>query len=545
MPRDGASRVPKALSFLKSAVTRRNGAAEALGESEERYRTLYELASDAFLNVLPDGEIIDANIAAADLLGYAADELIGLVGANDIIAPEVLEATEQAWREQLEARGQFLVDTLWVRKDGTRVPVAVSGKTLTVGDQQQFQLIGRDITERKQAEETLRASEERFRRLFESGPDAMVIAESDGIIALVNSEVEKMFGYERDELTGMPVEMLMPERFRGTHLKQRKSYFDAPYDRPMFSSVALFGQRKDGSEFPVEISLSTMNDDRGPRAVLAIRDITERKLAENALWESEERYRDLYEEAPIAFFSVGVDGRIEAANRSATELLGSALEELVGRPVLDFYADGPEGKAKAEELLRQFRAGQEIRDEELLMQRADGTQAWVWLSVRPVLDAEGMVVASRSMVVDFTERKRLEEMLRASEERFRHLYTATPAILHSIDTEGRIMNVSDRWLEVLGYDRSEVIGRKSAEFLTEESRRYAEEVALPDFWKRGAASDIHYQFVRKDGEIVDVLLSAIAEQDEEANRYRSLAVLTDITEEKRLEAQLQRAREEL
>ena len=102
-----------------------------------------------------------------------------------------------------------------------------------------------------------------------------------------------------------------------------------------------------------------------------------------------------------------------------------------------------------------------------------------------------------------------------------------------------------RLIEVLGYERSEAIGRKSVEFLTEESRRDAEEVALPEFWKRGAARDIPYQFVRKDGEIVDILLSAITERDKDGNAYRTLAVLTDITERKQLEAQLQRAREEL
>ena len=108
-------------------ITERKQTEDTLRESEQRFRSLYELASDAFLNVLPDGEIIDANNAAAKLLGYTAGELRGLTGA-DIIAPEVFEETEQAWREQLAQRGQFLVDTLWVRKDGSRVPVAVSGK---------------------------------------------------------------------------------------------------------------------------------------------------------------------------------------------------------------------------------------------------------------------------------------------------------------------------------------------------------------------------------------------------------------------------------
>lgn len=124
----------------------------------------------------------------------------------------------------------------------------------------------------------------------------------------------------------------------------------------------------------------------------------------------EEQYRDLYEEAPNAYFSVGADGYIKRANRRARELLGYSRDELVGWPVSDLYADTPNGKAKAHEVFQRFLAGEEIRDEELEMCRADGSRVWVSLSVRPIRDKEGQVIASRSVVADITEHKKLDQL---------------------------------------------------------------------------------------------------------------------------------------
>jgi PAS domain S-box-containing protein len=128
------------------------------------------------------------------------------------------------------------------------------------------------------------------------------------------------------------------------------------------------------------------------------------------LKQSEEQYRDLYEEAPNAYFSVGVDGVVRRANRSAIELLGYSRDELLGRPVADLYADTPSGKAKAQAIFQRFLAGEEIRDEEMEMRRADGGQVWVSLSVRPIRDKEGNVVASRSQIIDITEHRKLDQL---------------------------------------------------------------------------------------------------------------------------------------
>ena len=133
-------------------------------------------------------------------------------------------------------------------------------------------------------------------------------------------------------------------------------------------------------------------------------------IAEEALAESDKRYRDLYEEAPNAYFSVGVDGYIRQANRSAVELLGYSLGELIGKPALSLYADTPDGKAKAQKVFQRFLADDEIQGDELEMSRSDGSSAWISLSMRPLRDKEGRVVVGRSMVVDITERKKLEQL---------------------------------------------------------------------------------------------------------------------------------------
>jgi len=146
---------------------------------------------------------------------------------------------------------------------------------------------------------------------------------------------------------------------------------------------------------------------------------------------------------------------------------------------------------------------------------------------------------------EITRRRTAEEELRRSEERYRRLYHKTPALLHSIDTRGRLVNISDYWAEAMGYASDEVIGRKLTDFLTPQSRRHAEQEVLPNFFRTGSAKNVSYQFVKKNGEVVDVLLSAIAERDDQGRIVNSLAVLVDVTALKSTEEELRRAQEKL
>ncbi len=146
---------------------------------------------------------------------------------------------------------------------------------------------------------------------------------------------------------------------------------------------------------------------------------------------------------------------------------------------------------------------------------------------------------------EILQRKSVEKALRESEERYRSLYHNTPAMLHSIDLSGRLLSVSDYWAEALGYKRDEVIGKKLTGFMSRESRRYAEQTVFPDFFKNGFCKDISYQFIKKNGEKIDILLSAIAERDLKGRIVRTLAVSIDVTERKRAEDALKTAKEAL
>lgn len=176
----------------------------------------------------------------------------------------------------------------------------------------------------------------------------------------------------------------------------------------------------------------------------------------------------------------------------------------------------------------------------------------------PLLRITGPIVLSLTLLIgisvfllyrkateEIALRRSAENALRESEERYRSLYNNTPAMLHSVDPEGRLVSVSEYWLDVMGYVRDEVIGKMITDFFTEESKKLAREVVIPEFFKKGYYKDAQYRFVKKNGEEIDVILSAIADRDQNGKIIRSLAISIDVTERKRAEEALKIAKEEL
>jgi PAS domain S-box-containing protein len=176
----------------------------------------------------------------------------------------------------------------------------------------------------------------------------------------------------------------------------------------------------------------------------------------------------------------------------------------------------------------------------------------------PMIQISGPLVLSLCILIGFavsllyraasheiSQRKKAEEALRQSEERYRVIYHHTPAMLHSIDRKGRLVSVSDHWVEALGYNRKEAIGQKLTKFFSSASKHYAEKTVMPQFFKTGFCKDISYQYVKKNGQFMDVLLSAIVDRDLEGKTIRTLAVSIDVTERNRAEKALKKATEKL
>ena len=271
----------------------------------------------------------------------------------------------------------------------------------------------------------------------------------------------------------------------------------------------------------------------------AIEDSVARITLERKVKEQSERISKLsraVEQSPNMVVITDSEGVVEYVNPKFTEITGYLPEEVVGQNPAHPKSNAAVSESY-ERLWRSITAGK-VWQGEFQSRKKSGELYWESASVSPLCDADGTVTHYVAVKEDITERKRSEDALRESEERFRHLYEDTPVMLHSIDETGRIVNVSNYWLFHLGYERSEVIGRKSTDFLTEESSRYAEETAIPAFFKSGLCQDVPYRMVKRNGEAVDVLLTAVAEWNATGDVIRSQAVMVDVTEQKRAEEQI-------
>ena len=271
---------------LLREVRERMETESVLRKSEQRGAAILESVPDAMVIVGATGVIEQVNTQTEKLFGYQRGELVSQT--VEVLVPDRFRHMHESQRTRI-ASGPYArpmdagLHFAGRRKDGTEFPIDISLAPLETEEGVKTIAAIRDIARRALAEEAMRKSEQLFRGLLDSAPDAMVIVDTNGIIQVVNAQTERLFGYSRAELRDVSVDVLLPERFRTAHLGHRVGYLSMPLARPMGADLELYGRRKDGTEFPVDISLSPMEAESGLLVIAAVRDVTERREAKKKL----------------------------------------------------------------------------------------------------------------------------------------------------------------------------------------------------------------------------------------------------------------------
>ncbi len=497
-------------------------------KAEDKFKSLLESAPDAMIIANEKGEIVLVNQQTEILFGYKKEELIGQ--QVEILLPVTLHQKHTEHRagyfKQPKVRSMGAgLELFALRKDGTQFPVEISLSPLETAEGTLVSAAIRDITERKKAEET-------FKGLLESAPDAMVIANKKGKIVLVNQQTEILFGYKKGELIDQNVEILLPINLHQKHTEHRARYFKQPRVRAMGAGLELFAIRKDGTQFPVEISLSPLETTEGTLVSAAIRDITERKKAE-------ETFKGLLESAPDAMVIANEEGKIVLVNHQTELLFGYKKEEMVDQHVeillpLNLHKKHAEHRANyfRQPKVRAMGAGLE-----LFAIRKDGTQFPVEISLSPLETTEGTLVSAA--IRDITERKKAEET-------FKGLLESAPDAMIIANKKGEIVLVNHQTEILFGYKKEELIHQQveillPANLHKNHIKHRADYFGQPRVREMGAGLELFA--VRKDGSRFPVEISLSPLETLEGTLVS--AAIRDITERKQTQAVIQKQKQDI
>jgi PAS domain S-box-containing protein len=386
----------------------------------------------------------------------------------------------------------------------------------------------------------------RYRNLLEASPDAMVVVSPNGEIILLNAQAEKQFGYPCDELLGQDVKSIIPEGFAERLIADGTRTAAEALAQQIGTGIELNGQRKDGSQFPIEIMLSPLESAEGTLVTAAIRDVTEHKNAEKHLAQMEARYRGLLEAAPDAMVVVNRNGEIVLLNVQAEKQFGYRRDELLGRKVKSIIPEGfaerliADGtRTAAEALAQQIGTGIELNG-----RCKDGSEFPIEIMLSPLESAEGILVTAA--IRDITERKRVEDALRDSEERFRLMASGVKDYANvMLDPEGFIVSWNEGGERLKGFRAEEIIGEHFSRFYS------AEDISkgLPAMELKQAKENGRFEGegwrVRKDGSrfLANIVITALRD---EKGKLRGFGKITrDITERRRAEEHLTKTMEDL
>jgi len=503
-----------------------------LMESENRYRLLIEQSLQGTA-LLQDFKIVYANEAMARISGFSVEELQGFSPEEltMTVHPEDRDMVWSRFRDRLNNRPvPSNYECRFLRKDGAVCWVELFSNRIEFRGRPAIQVAVVDITERKVAQEALIREKAYFEELFEHAPEAIVLVDNDSRVLEANAEFTQTFGYTLDEIRGKSVdEILAPPELHDEAVSITETIKEG---EPEY--VETVRRRKDGSVIDVSIIGSPIRVSGRQVAVFGIyRDITERKRAEIALRESDEKYRGLFNNAQVGMFRSRVsDGKLLECNERHAQMYGYRnRDECIKKFVASEHYIDP---GTRETMLQEIERNGEIRNYEARFSRKDRSVIWVRFSARLYPEKQYL----EGVVIDITDEKRAIEEMGKSEEKYRVLVeNATDAIV--IVQDKRIRFHNPRTEVLIEYSAGELESRPFLDFIHPEDRNRMQDVYRRWLLEEEPPSTISIRNVTKSGEVIWGEVNAVRIQWE--GKPALLCFIRDITTEKHLGAQLQQA----
>ncbi len=520
------------LQGILTDITESKKAEKELKESEKKYRELVEKSLQGVI-IIQDSRIVFANKALAKITGFTIKELLSLKPARmkALIHPE---DQERVWR-LLENRqeGKALpphYEFRGIRKDGSVMWLEIFASQIIFNGKPAIQGAIIDITERKQAEETHRENEERFRTMVETAPGMLMIADAKGNNIYVSPNCEKLTGYTQEELQGTMKWWVHKE--------------DTPKARKIFKQTFQNGKRgkdfeyksvkKNGDIWHASSTWEPLRDKKGYLlgVVMQTIDITERKKTEEALRESEEKYRAIFESINDVYFRTDRHGIVTLISPSVQTQSGWAPEEIIGKPVTDFYCN-PDDHKKTMEKLNESGV---VNDYELRLLAKDGSVIETSASSSLIFDDKGKPMGLEGVLRNITERKRTEEELQAREAYLDQLFESAQEAIVMADHKGGALRINQEFTKLFGYTQEETIGKTMDELIVPKKLRQSATL-ITEKVAKGEKTAFEAIRCRKDGQMiaVSVLASPIIVGGKQIGTY---GIYRNITERKMAEDQI-------
>ena len=495
--------------------------------------------SNSILNSLPgivyifdeNGKFLRWNKNFEKASGYSYEEITER-HPSDFFAGDEKELVLKRIQDVF-IKGEANVEAYFISKKGKGTPHFFTGAKIEIKGKPMLIGMGMDITERKQAEEALRKSEQLFRVAFDNAPTGMSIIGSDGFNYLaVNPLLCKMFGYTKEEFMGNTIQLVThPDDEERSNEWIRKKYNDEPCESDFEKRFI----HKNGHIVWGLVRAQWIKNDNGSNlmAIAHILDITKRKLAEEAVKKSEEKYRSIFENVQDVYYETLVDGKILEVS-PAIEIISKGQyhrEDLIGKSMYEFYPDANE----RDSLIATMRRTGSVSGFEVRLRNRDGSIIHCSISAKLSINSNGQIEKIIGSMHDISERKRAEEALQEKETRYRTLFDLSPSGILLMDTDGIIIDTNESFCKSVLYDRDELIGKNI--LLVVPEQRHSDVKDHIQKIQSGIILEHVVKNVKKDGTLCDMELreSLVLLPD---GRKGILTTANNITERKLIEETL-------